>query len=102
MKEINGNNLVGIKYITTPLIGADLDHLNSVEKQEREKIYGSLCTEFSKKKVVAGKDIKINIHFKVVEICFKNKSELGLVLRLPEDWVKPQFDGPSKVNYFSA
>ena len=52
MKEINGNNLVGIKYITTPLIGADLDHLNSVEKREREKIYGSLCTEFSKKKVV--------------------------------------------------
>ena len=102
MKEINGNNLVGIKYITTPLIGADLDHLNSVEKQEREKIYGSLCTEFSKKKVVAGKDIKINIHFKVGEIGFKNKSELGLVWRMPEDWGKPQFDGPSKVNYFSA
>ena len=102
MKEINCNNLVGIKYITTPLIGADLDHLNSVEKQEREKIYGSLCTEFSKKKVVAGKDIKINIHFKVGEIGFKNKSELGLVWRMPEDWGKPQFDGPSKVNYFSA
>ena len=62
MKEINCNNLVCIKYITTPLIGADLDHLNSVEKQEREKIYGSLCTEFSKKKVVAGKDILSLIH----------------------------------------
>ena len=42
MKEINGKNLVGIKYNTTPLIGADLDHLNSLEKHEREKIYGSI------------------------------------------------------------
>ena len=52
MKEINRNNLVGIKYNTIPLIGADLDHLTSVKEQEREKLFGSIYTEFSEKKVV--------------------------------------------------
>ena len=102
MKEINGKNLVGIKYHTTPLIGADLDHLNSVEKHEREKKYGFIFTELPDKKIVAGKDIKIIIHFKVGKIGFKNKSELGLVWKMPEDWGEPQFDDPSKVNYFST
>ena len=102
MKEIKSNNLVGIKYNTIPLIGADLDHLTSVEEEEREKIYGSIYTELSEKIIVAGKDIKIVIHFKLGEIGFTNKSELGLVWRMPEDWGEPQFDDPSKVNFFSV
>ena len=55
MKEINRNNLVGIKYKTIPLIGADLDHLTSVKEQEREKLYEAVYQSEHWKNIIAPK-----------------------------------------------